>query len=461
MPEAEEIREQQRRTWDRFSGGWEKWDRLVLPMLQPVGDELLRLLEVREDAHHLDVASGTGEPGLTIATQAPKGRVVLTDPAAGMIEVATRSAATRGVHNVELHVCGADELPFADATFDSVSCRFGFMFFPDIPAAVSELKRVLKPGGRLCTAVWAQPDGNPWATIPMGAIATEVDLPPTPPDAPGLFRCAAPGAIGDVFASAGLHDVGETDVRAVLTTASADEYWRYTERILTRCRAEGLDPYQWAAQPLAGRPGPLLDIACGSAPMAAHREGWIGVDVSEAELTSARDRDRHQVVRGSATRLPVRARAVDIAVCSMGMQIIDPVADALAEVARVLRPGGRAVLLLPAGGPVPWREAVTYGRLQMALRQRIRYPNEIDLTSAPLRRTAGSVGLAVAQDERRGFSLPLRDGADADELLASLYLPDVGPRRLAAGRRILGGRIGRELTVPLRRILLDRTGAIT
>ena len=227
MPDAEEVREQQRQTWDRFSRGWEKWDDLVLGMIQPIGDEMLDLLGVREDAHHLDVASGTGEPGLTIATQAAEGHVVLTDPAAGMLDVAKRSATARGVHNVEFHVCGADDLPFPDASFDSISCRFGFMFFPDIPVAVRELTRVLKPGGKICTAVWAQPEGNPWATIPMGAIATEVELPATPPDAPSLFRCAAPGAIGEVMAAEGLHDVRESDVRAMLTASSADEYWQY------------------------------------------------------------------------------------------------------------------------------------------------------------------------------------------------------------------------------------------
>ena len=227
MPDAEEVREQQRQTWDRFSRGWEKWDDLVLGMIQPVGDEMLDLLGVREDAHHLDVASGTGEPGLTIATQAAKGHVVLTDPAAGMLEVAKRSATARGVHNVEFHVCGADDLPFPDASFDSISCRFGFMFFPDIPVALRELTWVLKPGGKICTAVWAQPQGNPWATIPMGAIATEVELPATPPDAPSLFRCATPGAIGEAMAAEGLHDVRESDVRATLTASSADEYWQY------------------------------------------------------------------------------------------------------------------------------------------------------------------------------------------------------------------------------------------
>ena len=121
--------------------------------------------------------------------------------------------------------------PSPTPTFDSISCRFGFMFFPDIPGAVGELTRVLKPGGRLCTAVWAQPAGNPWATIPMGAIAAEVELPATPPDAPGLFRCATPGAISEVFAAAGLHDVVETDVRAMLTVATAEEYWQYMTEV--------------------------------------------------------------------------------------------------------------------------------------------------------------------------------------------------------------------------------------
>lgn len=229
-----------------------------------------------------------------------------------------------------------------------------------------------------------------------------------------------------------------------------------TEQILSRCRAGRLDPYEWCAQPLAGQPGPILDLACGSGPMAAPLEGWIGADTSAAELAAARARRRFRLMRASAARLPIRGDAVDAAVCSMGMQIIDPFAEALAELARVLRPGGRAVLLLPAGGPIPWRHTVTYGRLQIALRQRLRYPNDHILRPTPLRQAAATVGLNVAHDEHLAFTLPLDTGAQADELLSSLYLPDVAPRRLAAGRRVLDGRIGGALTVPLRRIVLNR-----
>ena len=230
-----------------------------------------------------------------------------------------------------------------------------------------------------------------------------------------------------------------------------------TERILDRCRAAELDPYQWCADGLTDGPGPLLDLACGSGPMADRRPKWIGVDTSQQELGLACDRQRGPVMLASASCLPIRTRSLHSAVCSMSMQIIDPFADALSELARVLTHGGRAVLLLPANGPVPWRHAVVYGRLQVALRRRIRYPNDGALRSGPLHASLAGVGLAVVRDERLAFTLPLDREADVADLLASMYLPGVEPRRLDAGRRVLAGSIGRQLTVPLRRIVIDRT----
>jgi SAM-dependent methyltransferase len=126
---------------------------------------------------------------------------------------------------VEVRVCGVDELPFEEASFDTVSCRFGFMFFPDIRRSVAELVRMLRPGGRISTAVWAEPAGNAWATTPMGAISTEIELPPPEPDAPGLFRCGAPGSVAAIFHEAGLHDVTESDVRGSLELDNGDDYW--------------------------------------------------------------------------------------------------------------------------------------------------------------------------------------------------------------------------------------------
>src|SRR5436309_16051958 len=184
VPSGDESRDVQRATWAGLSAGWEKWDSVIMDQLGPVGAAMIERLDIAEDQQHLDIAAGTGEPGLSIARLSPKGRVVLTDLVAEMLEIAARRASVHGLANVETKVCSADDLPFDDATFDSVSVRFGYMFFPDLAAATSELSRVLKPGGRLCASVWINPDENPWTTIAMQAITTEVDVPPPDPDRP-------------------------------------------------------------------------------------------------------------------------------------------------------------------------------------------------------------------------------------------------------------------------------------
>jgi SAM-dependent methyltransferase len=225
MPSADEIRDVQRETWAGLSAGWEKWDSLITEQLGPVGAAIIEHLDIAEDHQHLDIASGTGEPGLSIARLSPKARVVLTDLAAEMLDVAARHAKAQGITNIETKVCSADDLPFNDATFDSVSVRFGYMFFPDMGRATAEFARVLKPGGRLCSAVWVKPEENPWTAIAMQAIATETVVAPPDPDGPNMFRCAATGYVSALYKAAGLRDVVEWDVDVELVTRSAGQYW--------------------------------------------------------------------------------------------------------------------------------------------------------------------------------------------------------------------------------------------
>ena len=225
MPSADEIRDAQRAAWAGLSAGWEKWDAVIMDQLGPVGAAMIERLDIAEDDRTLDIASGTGEPGLSIARRSPKGRVVLTDLAPEMLDVAARRARAQGIDNIETRVCSADDLPFADATFDAVSVRFGYMFFPDMAKATAEFARVLRPGGRLCASVWVKPEENPWTSIAMQAIATEAALPAPDPDRPNMFRCAAPGYVSALYEAAGLRDVAEWDVGVDLVTQSPAEYW--------------------------------------------------------------------------------------------------------------------------------------------------------------------------------------------------------------------------------------------
>lgn len=225
--DIEQVRDQQRLTWDRLSAGWRKWDRLVVDWLGPYGAAMLRGVHVREDSQVLDVAAGTGEPGLTAAALVPEGNVIMTDLAVGMLEVAADKAARRGLSNVETRMCDAGELPFGDARFDAVLCRFGFMFFPDITAAAAEFARVTKSGGRVCAAVWSEPAMNPWATTIMAAIARHVSLPAPEADTPGLFRCSSPQFLRDLFTDAGLHDISEEQVSCDMVHISPEQYWDF------------------------------------------------------------------------------------------------------------------------------------------------------------------------------------------------------------------------------------------
>ncbi len=220
-----EIREQQKQSWDKFSPGWKKWDELTMDFLKPMGDEIIASIKPTGKENILDIAAGTGEPGLTIATMLQGGKVTITDLSEEMLMIAKENATRRGINNIETTACDVCELPFADNSFDAISCRFGFMFFPDMQLAADEMLRVLKPGGRIATSVWNAPEKNFWVTATMGTINKNMELPPLPPGAPGMFRCAKPGLMKEIFEKAGFKNVTEKEVPSKLNSGTVETYW--------------------------------------------------------------------------------------------------------------------------------------------------------------------------------------------------------------------------------------------
>ncbi|QMW05764.1 class I SAM-dependent methyltransferase [Spirosoma foliorum] len=219
------IREQQRAVWNQFAPGWKKWDDFTMRFLQPMGDAIIRAIDLNERDTVLDVATGTGEPGLTIASIVTKGSVIGTDLSENMLSIAAEKAQQSGLTNYTTQVADVSKLPFADTSFDAVSCRMGFMFFPDMAQAARELVRVLRPNGRLATSVWAGPADNAWIGLLMGVINRALQLPPPPQGAPGMFRCAQPGIISGLLEAAGLSGVTETVLSGQVIYSSPDEYW--------------------------------------------------------------------------------------------------------------------------------------------------------------------------------------------------------------------------------------------
>ncbi|WP_445156008.1 class I SAM-dependent methyltransferase [Arthrobacter sp. Hor0625] len=224
---ADSIRDRQRIIWDQFAAGWKKWDAELLGWHGPFGDALLQDARLRPDSAVLDVAAGTGEPGLTAAHLVPRGQVVLADISAGMLHVAEEKADVRGLANVSFTVCDAAELPFKDGTFDAVLCRFGFMFFPQMRAALKEMVRTARPGARITAAVWGRAAENPWASLILGTLAHHTELPRPPAEMPGLFRCSASGFMARLYRDAGLVRVGERTVSTDLVHESPESYWQF------------------------------------------------------------------------------------------------------------------------------------------------------------------------------------------------------------------------------------------
>ena len=225
MPSADEIRDVQRARWAGLSASWDKWDSVIMDQLRPVGEAIIEGLDLAEDHQHLDIAAGTGEPGLSIARLLPKGRVVLTDLAAEMLEVAARRARAQGVGNIETRVCSADELPFDEATLRQ---RVGAFRLHVLPRPGQGDRRV-RPGaqaGRPALRLGlGQAQGEPMDGIAMQAIATEVRsrrragrAEYVPVRRPGLCQRAVRGR--------GLSDIAEWDVAVELVTRSPEQYWQ-------------------------------------------------------------------------------------------------------------------------------------------------------------------------------------------------------------------------------------------
>ncbi|MCH7764501.1 MAG: methyltransferase domain-containing protein [Candidatus Marinimicrobia bacterium] len=223
MPTHQEIKENTRKQWNEFSGGWKKWDVLIMEALHIQGEELLKQVPV-SISNVLDVATGTGEPGLTLAERFPNANVIGTDLSDGMLAVAEENAKKRGLKNYHTKSADACDLPFEDEVFDAVFCRLGIMFFPDPAQGAEEFLRVLKPGGRTALTVWNVPAKNEWLAIAGSTVSEKLHLPPPPPDAPGVFRFGEAGLLRKILEKSGFKKVKEREVRGVMKFESAGQY---------------------------------------------------------------------------------------------------------------------------------------------------------------------------------------------------------------------------------------------
>ncbi len=190
--------------WPTDSGTNHEWtDRAATELLVAIG-------RVAAGTQVFDLASGPGEPALTLAhIVGPRGHVVATDIAPAMVAAAWEQAVEHGLMNISFAVADAQRLPFASASFDMVTCRFGIAHVPDYRQALAEIRRVLKPGGRAAFVVWGPRDQNPYFTLVDEILAPCPAPAPAPPRGPGPFTFAEAGSLSRALVAGGFKDAEE------------------------------------------------------------------------------------------------------------------------------------------------------------------------------------------------------------------------------------------------------------
>jgi enediyne biosynthesis protein CalE5 len=225
-PSPEQIIETQRQDWNRVAGGWEKWDRFFDEQMAFLNHRLVADARLRSGMRVLDLGSGTGYPALLAAqTVGPSGNVTGVDLAEQMLEAARRKAAALKLSNITFKTGDVTTLPFEAASFDAITTRFCLMFLPEIPKAVAEIARILKPNTWVAAAVWSAPEKNPYLKIPIDVIKQFIELPPPDPAAPGIFRLAKPGELAGLFEQAGLNNISDQEFLGDVRFKAADDYF--------------------------------------------------------------------------------------------------------------------------------------------------------------------------------------------------------------------------------------------
>ena len=211
--------------WEQAAAGWGRRAGRVREMGMPVSMWMIEHLELKPGQRVLELAAGPGDTGFLAAERIlPGGTLVSTDAAEAMLEIARARAGKLGIENVEFSRLELEWIDLPTASVDAILCRWGVMLSVDPGAAMGEMRRVLRPGGRLALAVWDDSSRNPWATIPGRVLVTLGHAEPPDPSAPGMFALAAPGRLREMLESAGFVEVSVEAVELDRSHESVDDY---------------------------------------------------------------------------------------------------------------------------------------------------------------------------------------------------------------------------------------------
>jgi SAM-dependent methyltransferase len=219
-------------SWAAVATAWGERADLVDTRVAAVTARLLELSALRPGERVLELACGPGGVGLAAAELVgPDGEVVVSDVVAEMTSIAAARAEARGLANVRARVLDLEEIDEPDASFDVVLCREGLMFAADPARAAGEIRRVLRPGGRVAIAVWGPRARNPWLGVVMDALSAQSGKPIPPHGVPGPFSLGDSDGLAALLRGAGLSEVVVGELPTPLVARSFEEWWATTSAL--------------------------------------------------------------------------------------------------------------------------------------------------------------------------------------------------------------------------------------
>jgi SAM-dependent methyltransferase len=214
--------------WEAMAPGWERWRVHLHEALAPVREWLIAELTLRPGDTVLELGAGPGDTGFAAAVLVgERGRLISSDFSPEMVEVARRRGAELGLENVDYRVIDAEHIELQADSVDRVLCQSGYMLMADPATALSETRRVLRPGGRLALSVWGAPEQNPWASIGGRLLLERGHLPPPEPNAPGVFSMASAERTLVLLKDAGFTEVRTDEVPVSFAFDDLEAYERW------------------------------------------------------------------------------------------------------------------------------------------------------------------------------------------------------------------------------------------